>query len=190
MTLISESELRSRLSQVKLLALDVDGVLTDGGLYYTEIGEVLQRFNIKDGQGLKLLMHSGIEVAIITAKSCLSTLHRAKDLNITHTYLGIEDKLSTLQGLCENLGLSLSQVAYVGDDINDLALMQAVGCPLTVADAISANQACALYVTKLAGGQGAVREICDILVQLRSQFGNTSTSVSASRERVCQQQKQ
>jgi 3-deoxy-D-manno-octulosonate 8-phosphate phosphatase (KDO 8-P phosphatase) len=157
------------------LALDVDGVLTDGGLYYTETGEELKRFNIKDGQGLKLLMQSGIEVAIITAKSSLSTLHRAKALGIIHTYLGVEDKLSTLKNLSEKLGLSLSQVAYVGDDINDLAVMQAVGCPLSVADAISANQACALYVTKLAGGQGAVREICDILMQLCPTSGNTST---------------
>jgi 3-deoxy-D-manno-octulosonate 8-phosphate phosphatase (KDO 8-P phosphatase) len=166
MTVISESQLRDRLLQVKLLALDVDGVLTDGGLYYTESGEELKRFNIKDGQGLKLLMQTGIEIAIITAKSSLSTQHRAKDLGIIHTYLGVKDKLSTLKNLCEKLGLSLSQVAYIGDDINDLAVMQAVGCPLTVADAISENQACALYVTKLAGGQGAVREICNILVQL------------------------
>lgn len=187
MTIISESELRSRLLQVKLLALDVDGVLTDGGLYYTESGEELKRFNIKDGQGLKLLMQSGIEVAIITAKSSLSTLHRAKDLGITHTYLGIEDKLSTLKILCEKLKLSLSQVAYVGDDNNDIAVMQAVGCPLTVADAMPANQACALYVTKLAGGQGAVREVCEILMQLRSQPGNTPSS---DPERVCQHQKQ
>lgn len=176
MTIISESELRSRLLQVKLLALDVDGVLTDGGLYYTESGEEMKRFNIKDGQGIKLLMQAGIEVAIITAKSSLSTLHRAKDLGIIHTFVGVEDKLSILKEVCEKLGLSLSQVAYVGDDINDLAVMQAVGCPLTVADAISRNQDCALYITKLAGGQGAVREICDILVQLRSQPGNTSTS--------------
>lgn len=188
MTIISEAELRSRLLQVKLLALDVDGVLTDGGLYYTESGEEMKRFNIKDGQGLKLLMQSGIEVAIITAKSSSSTLHCANHLGIIHTYLGIEDKLSTLKKLCEKLDLSLSQVAYVGDDINDLAVMKAVGCPLTVADAISENQACALHVTKLAGGQGAVREICDILVQLRSNLRNTSTS--NNRERVCQHQKQ
>lgn len=175
MTITSGSELRSRLLQVKLLVLDVDGVLTDGGLYYTESGEELKRFNIKDGQGLKLLMQSGIEVAIITAKSSLSTLHRAKNLGIIHTYLGVDDKLSTLKNLCEKLSLALSEVAYVGDDINDLAVMQAVGCPLTVADAISANQACALYVTKLPGGQGAVREICDILMQLYPTPGNIST---------------
>lgn len=173
MTSIFESQLRARLLQVKLLALDVDGVLTDGGLYYTESGEELKRFNIKDGQGIKLAMQSGIEVAIITAKSSLSTLHRAKDLGITHTYLGVEDKLSTLEKLCEKLTLSLPQVAYVGDDINDLAVMQAVGCPLTVADAVSVNQACALYVTKLPGGQGAVREICDILVHVQNDKCNS-----------------
>lgn len=166
MTVISESELRERLLQVKLLVLDVDGVLTDGGLYYMESGEELKRFNIKDGQGLKLLMQTGIEVAIITAKSSLSTQHRAKHLGIVHTYLGIEDKLTTLRNLCKKLDLSLFQVAYVGDDINDLAVMQSVGCPLTVADATFENQACALYVTKLAGGQGAVREICNILIEV------------------------
>jgi 3-deoxy-D-manno-octulosonate 8-phosphate phosphatase (KDO 8-P phosphatase) len=164
MKTISESELQLHLSQVKLLVLDVDGVLTDGGLYYAQSGEVQQRFNIKDGQGLKLLMRSGIEVAIITAKSFLSTLHRANDLGITHTYMGVKDKLPTLKNLCEKLGLSLSQVAYVGDDINDLAVMRAVGCPLTVADAMSANKACSLYVTTLPGGQGAVREICELLI--------------------------
>lgn len=176
MTVISEFELKSRLLQVKLLALDVDGVLTDGGLFYTETGEVLKRFNIKDGQGLKLLMQAGIEVAIITAKSSLSTLYRAKDLGIVHTYLGIKDKLSTLKELCTTLGLSLAEVAYVGDDINDLAVMKAVGCPLTVADAVPENQVCALYITKLAGGQGAVREICNILMQLRSKSKNEFTS--------------
>jgi 3-deoxy-D-manno-octulosonate 8-phosphate phosphatase (KDO 8-P phosphatase) len=166
MAKISDSELRSRLSQVKLLTLDVDGVLTDGGLYYTESGEVLRKFNIKDGQGLKLLMQSGIEVAIVTAKSSESTLHRAKHLGIAHIFLGVEDKLSVLKELGKKLGLSLSQIAYVGDDVNDLPVMQKVGCPLAVADAMPENQACAIYTTKLAGGQGAVREICDRLLKV------------------------
>ncbi len=185
---ISQSEWRSRLSEIELLAMDVDGVLTDGGLYYTDSGEELKKFNVKDGQGIKLLIQSGIEVAIVTASASSSTLHRAKKLGITHTFLAVEDKLSALKGLCEKLNLSLAQVAYVGDDVNDLRVMQAVGCPLTVADAMPENRASAVYVTKLAGGQGAVREICDILVQFRSQSGNTSTS--DSRERVCQDQKQ
>ncbi|OKH21025.1 KdsC family phosphatase [Chroogloeocystis siderophila] len=163
MTNLSE-DLRSRLSQVKLLALDVDGVLTDGGLYYTESGEVFRKFNIKDGQGIKLLQQAGIEVAIITAKSSLSTLNRAKDLKIPHIFLGVKNKLSVLNNLCKELGFAFSQVAYVGDDVNDLDVMQVVGCPMTVADAMKANQACALYITQLPGGQGAVREICEMLI--------------------------
>lgn len=171
---VSEAELRLRLSQVTLLALDVDGVLTDGGLYYTETGEVLRKFNIKDGQGLQLVMQAGIEVAIITAKSSASTLHRAKALGIVHTFLGVADKLSALKELCERLNLSLSQVAYVGDDINDLPVMQAVGCPLTVADATPQNRDCALYITKCAGGEGAVREVCNYLLKCSSELQGTS----------------
>ncbi|MEC4819510.1 MAG: HAD-IIIA family hydrolase [Scytonema sp. PMC 1069.18] len=166
----SDSELQERLSQVKLLVLDVDGVLTDGGLYYTESGEELKKFNVKDGQGIKLVMQAGIEVAIITTSTSDATFHRTRKLGIKHTFIGIEDKLTIINKLCKELGLSLSQVAYVGDDIVDLPGMRAVGCPLTVADAMPDNQACALYVTQRAGGQGCVREICDLLLktQLKS----------------------
>jgi 3-deoxy-D-manno-octulosonate 8-phosphate phosphatase (KDO 8-P phosphatase) len=165
MTKISESELSSSLSQVKLLALDVDGVLTDGGLYYTDSGEELKKFNVKDGQGIKLIMQAGIEVAIISASNSAATLHRAKKLGIKHAFIGVEDKLTILKQLCEDLSLSLAQVAYVGDDVNDLPILKSVGCPLTVADAMPENQTLALYVTKLAGGQGCVREICNLLWQ-------------------------
>lgn len=152
-------------AQVKLLALDVDGILTDGGLYYTESGQVCKKFNVKDGKGIKLLIASGIEVAIISANDSTATLHRAKTLGISHCYIGVEDKLTVLQNLCQQLNLSLSQVAYMGDDVNDLPILQAVGFPLTVADAVRANRGCAVYVTELAGGQGAVREVCDLLLE-------------------------
>ncbi|AFY35637.1 HAD family hydrolase [Calothrix sp. PCC 7507] len=165
MNKISESEWRSRLSQVKLLALDVDGVLTDGGLYYTDNGEELKKFNVKDGLGLKLLMQAGIDVAIITASTSSSVLHRAKKLGINYTFIGVEHKLSVLENLCHKLNITLEQVAYMGDDLNDLPILQAVGCPLTVADAMSANKSSAIYITELAGGQGAVREICDYLLK-------------------------
>lgn len=177
MTKLSEVELQTRLSQVKLLALDIDGVLTDGGLYYTDSGEEMKKFNVKDGQGLQLLMKAGVDVAIISAGTSQSTLHRAKKLGILHTFLGVEDKLVALKALCQKLNLSLSQVAYVGDDINDISTLQAVGCPLTVADAMPANRACALYVTRQLGGQGAVREICDLIVQLHSQPEDQVTSI-------------
>ncbi|MBE9015300.1 HAD family hydrolase [Chroococcidiopsis sp. CCALA 051] len=169
---ISEPELQSRLLKIKLLALDVDGVLTDGGLYYTESGEELKKFNIKDGQGLKKLMQFGVEVAIISANSSKSTLQRTQKLGITHSFINVEDKLSVLKDLCLQLSISLSEVAYVGDDDNDLPVLQAVGCPFTVADAMPENKARAIYVTKKSGGQGAVREICDLLINSRLNFKN------------------
>ena len=163
---ISETELHSRLSQVKLLALDVDGVLTDGGLYYTETGEELKKFNVKDGLGIKLLMRSGIEVAIISVNSSSATIHRAKKLGIQHCFVGIEDKLVILQNLCETLDISLEQVAYVGDDLTDIPVLQSIGCPVTVADAIPENLKYSIYTTKMPGGKGAVREICELLLQV------------------------
>jgi 3-deoxy-D-manno-octulosonate 8-phosphate phosphatase (KDO 8-P phosphatase) len=158
----------------------VDGTLTDGGLYYTDSGEELKKFNVKDGQGLKLVMELGVEVAIVSASTSPSTQHRARKLGITQVHIGVEDKLSTLEALCGHLGLTWSQVAYVGDDVNDLAVMQAVGCPLTVADAMPANQACAIYVTQRCGGEGAVREVCDLirLSQGQVEFGIPSRSQS------------
>lgn len=165
MTQVSDAELKARFARVKLLALDVDGVLTDGGLYYTETGEELKKFNVKDGLGMQLVMRAGIEVAIISAGFSTATLHRAKRLGVTHTFIGVDNKLTTLTTLCQQLQLSLDQVAYVGDDLVDLPVMQVVGCPVTVADAISDNLAIAIYTTQKSGGQGAVREVCDLLVQ-------------------------
>jgi 3-deoxy-D-manno-octulosonate 8-phosphate phosphatase (KDO 8-P phosphatase) len=165
MTEISPTELQERLAKVKLLALDVDGTLTDGSLYYSDSGEELKKFNVKDGQGLKTLMQAGVEVAIISASSSTSILHRAKKLGVTHIFIGIEDKLAVLRSLCELLGISLSQIAYAGDDVNDLTAMQAVDCPFTVANGSLDNKKCAIYITQRFGGDGAVREICDLLVR-------------------------
>ena len=151
-------------SQIKLLALDVDGILTDGGLYYTESGEVCKKFNVKDGKGIALLIEAGIEVAIISANDSNATLHRAKKLKIDNCFIGVKDKLSVLKSLCDKLDLSLSQVAYMGDDLNDLPVLKAVGFPMTVADAIPENKQKSVYVTELSGGQGAVREVCNILL--------------------------
>ncbi len=149
---------------VKLLALDVDGILTDGGLYYTETGQELKKFNVKDGLGLKLVMQAGITVAIISASSSTATHHRAKKLGIEQVFTGIDDKLTTLKSLCATLQIELTEVLYMGDDLTDLPVLQAVGYPVTVADAIAQNRACACYITQLPGGRGAVREVCDRLL--------------------------
>jgi 3-deoxy-D-manno-octulosonate 8-phosphate phosphatase (KDO 8-P phosphatase) len=166
--------LRQALAQVKLLVTDVDGVLTDGGLYYTADGAELKKFHVKDGQGMQLVQRAGIVVAMVTGSAAPAVLHRARVLGIQHVFTGVQDKLAVVTTLCTHLGLTLAQVAYVGDDVNDLAAMQAVGCPLTVADAMPANRACALYVTALPGGQGAVRELCSLLLQAHSMPGPLS----------------
>ena len=168
MNKILSRELQARLSEVKLLALDVDGVLTDGGLYYSDSGEEFKKFNVKDGQGIQLVMQTGIEVAIISANNSTATLHRAKKLGIEHAFIGIGNKLATLKQICQELNLSLAQVAYVGDDLKDLPILQSVGCPITVADAIAENKAAALYVTELPGGKGCVREFCNLILQIQA----------------------
>ena len=162
------SELDVRLSEVKLLALDVDGVLTDGGLYYSDSGEELKKFNVKDGQGIKLVMQAGIEVAIISANNSTATLHRAKKLGIERAFIGIDNKIATLKQICTELNLSLAQVAYIGDDLQDLPILQSVGCPITVADAMAENKAAALYVTELPGGKGCVREFCNLMLRIQA----------------------
>ncbi|MGE3536730.1 MAG: KdsC family phosphatase [Candidatus Tectimicrobiota bacterium] len=159
----------ARLRRVKLLGLDVDGVLTDGSLYYTERGEELKKFHVHDGQGIKLVQQLGIEIALLSGNASAAVQQRAHVLGITHVFLGVADKLAQLRTLCAQLGVGLTQVAYVGDDVNDLPVLHAVGCPLSVANARPENRACALYVTQQHGGQGAVREICDLLVHLHTQ---------------------
>lgn len=156
-----------KLRDIRLLATDVDGVLTDGGLYYTEDGQELKRFNVKDGQGIKQVLATGIPIAIISASASKATHHRAQKLGVDLVYTGVNDKLTCLVEVSKNLGLSLKDVAYVGDDINDLPVLENVGIPLTVSDGIEAAKALSYYTTKCKGGQGAIREICDLLLEVR-----------------------
>jgi len=165
----STPSLTAQFTRIKLLVLDVDGILTDGGLYYTESGEIIKKFNVKDGLGIKRLISSGVEVAIISANSSEATLHRAERLNVKHVFINAKNKLDILKNLCEQLNLDLSEVASMGDDLSDLPVMQAVGCPITVADAMPENIACAQYVTSKGGGEGAVREVCDRIIQAQAQ---------------------
>ncbi|PZO19047.1 MAG: HAD family hydrolase [Leptolyngbya foveolarum] len=167
---LSPDALIAQFALIKLLVLDVDGILTDGGLYYTESGEIIKKFNVKDGLGIKRLINSGVEVAIISANSSEATLHRAERLNVKHVFINAKNKLDILNKLCDQLNINLSEVASMGDDPSDLPVMQAVGCPMTVADAMPENIACAQYVTHKGGGEGAVREVCDRLIQAQTQL--------------------
>jgi 3-deoxy-D-manno-octulosonate 8-phosphate phosphatase (KDO 8-P phosphatase) len=165
---MTREDLLERLKTIKLLSLDVDGVLTDGGLYYTDDGHQMRKFNVKDGMGIVAVMAAGVEVCIITASKADVITKRAQDLGVTHVFPGVEDKLQTLAGLCADLAIDLSEVIHIGDDVNDLPVLAAVGLPITVADGVSEVMRVAQHVTTRDGGKGAVREICDLLVSTRN----------------------
>lgn len=164
------AEMRSRFAAVRLLSLDLDGVLTDGGLYYTDAGDELRKFNVKDGLGLKAVMAAGIDVCIITTSTAPAIAHRGRRLGIAHVFTGVDDKLGTLAGLARRLDVPLGRTAHVADDVNDLPVLRAVGLPLSVGDAMPAVKAAAAFVTAQPGGGGAVREICDIILACRQEL--------------------
>ena len=162
--LLSRAALLERLKGVKLLSLDVDGVLTDGGLYYTDAGQQLRKFNVKDGIGVQRVQADSVEVALISAAKAPAIRRRGESLGLGHVLVGCEDKLAALANICGELGIDLADAAHMGDDLNDLAVLEAVGLPLSVADAVPEARAAAAYVTSRRGGDGAVREICDLIV--------------------------
>lgn len=161
---------RDTALDIKLLALDVDGVLTDGRITYGNDGEELKSFNIKDGLGIKLMQRAGVEVTIITGRQSNIVERRARELGIETIIQGREDKLSALQELCDARGLELRQCAYMGDDLPDLAAVNAAGIGMTVADASPVLLASADWRSSQRGGDGAVREACETLLHARGQL--------------------
>jgi 3-deoxy-D-manno-octulosonate 8-phosphate phosphatase (KDO 8-P phosphatase) len=155
------------LSKIRLLVLDVDGVLTDGRLYYSEIGETLKVFNVRDGYGLKRLAQEGIDIAVISGRRSPIVLRRCRELGIRHVSQGIQDKLARFNVILKRLAIPASATACVGDDTIDVAMMRASGVAFAVADAHEDAKRAADIVTKLKGGHGAVREVCDRLLAAR-----------------------
>jgi len=155
---------------IQLLALDVDGVMTDGKLLFSAQGDELKAFNILDGLGLKMLMTAGIKVAIITGRNSPLTARRARDLGIEHIMQGREDKLVALQELCDDLGLSLDQSAYMGDDLPDLGAIVRAKFGITVPNGHAYVKAHADHCTTNKGGDGAVREVCDLILTAKGQL--------------------
>ncbi|MFV0477190.1 MAG: KdsC family phosphatase [Parahaliea sp.] len=157
----------SAAAGIRLLALDIDGVLTDGSIYYGNDGEELKAFNIKDGLGIKLLQRAGMEVAIITGRQSHIVERRATELGISDIIQGREDKRTALAQLCQRKSLPLSDCAYMGDDLPDLGAIIAAGFGMTVADACATVAEAADWQSKLGGGHGAVREACEFLLQAK-----------------------
>lgn len=161
----SLDEALRRARALKLMIFDVDGVMTDGMLYYSERGEELKAFNIQDGHGIKLLRQYGVEVALITARNSRAVELRAANLGIAHLYQGTEDKRAAYAALLAKLGLGAAQSGYMGDDLLDLPLLTRCGFAATVPAAPQALKSRAHYVTRAQGGHGAVREVCELVLR-------------------------
>lgn len=156
--------LASRARLTRLIAFDVDGVMTDGGLYFSDSGEEFKRFNSLDGHGLKMLRASGVETAIITGRTSRCVEARALNLGIAHVYQGVEDKLEAMVHLLDKLKLSRDAAAYMGDDVVDLTVMRHVGLAISVPESPQLVREHSAYVTQRSGGHGAVREACEMIM--------------------------
>lgn len=156
--------LASRAARIRLLILDVDGVLTDGRLYFGPSGEELKVFHSRDGHGLKMLRESGVGLAIITGRSSRALERRAAELGIARLYQGVEDKAAVMEELLAELGIERAAAACMGDDVVDLPLMRRCGLAVTVPDAPELVRQHAHYVTRHAAGAGAVREACELIM--------------------------
>lgn len=163
----SKDHIEKLAKNVKLLILDVDGVLTDNGLYLDDKGIESKRFNVVDGMGIWLAHKAGIKVALISGRPSKATQFRASQLRIKHVYLGQPDKTKAYRRLRTNLKLKDDQIAYIGDDILDVPLLKQVGLPICVKNANPKVKRFAKMVTKTKGGEGAVREVVEMLLKAR-----------------------
>jgi 3-deoxy-D-manno-octulosonate 8-phosphate phosphatase (KDO 8-P phosphatase) len=165
--MLDSAAIGARAADIRLLVLDVDGVLTDGRLYFTARGEEMKCFHVRDGAGIVQLLRAGIQVAVISGRNSPAVERRMTELGVTFVRQGIDDKLTALQQLLDILNLGPQAVACMGDDSADIPIMQTARLAITVPDAHASAKACAHVITQASGGQGAVREACDLLLQAR-----------------------
>ena len=161
---------QERARQVALLVMDVDGVLTDGGLYYRPDGEIFTRFDVKDGHGLVILRHLGIPSAILTARTSKIVETRMRELGVPHIVQGARDKDAGLRTILQAANVRVDQVAYIGDDVNDLPVLQQVGLAACPADARPEVREAVHHVCKTPGGHGAVRELVEMILHAQGRW--------------------
>lgn len=164
----SGKSLRLILRDIRLFATDVDGVLTDAGMYYAESGDEWKKFNTRDGMGIKLLQKAGLTTAIVTQESTKLVTRRGQKLTIPEVHQGVYDKLALLRDLADRYGWNMKQVAYIGDDVNDLEALKAVGLSAAPADAVPSVLAAVRYRCRKKGGEGAVREVADLILSAQT----------------------
>lgn len=163
----SKSRLEQTLRRIRLFATDVDGVLTDAGMYYSESGDEWKKFNTRDGMGIKLLQKAGLVTALVTQEHTKLVARRGEKLAIPEVHQGAFDKLTVLKEMAERHGFMLQEVAYIGDDVNDLAALNAVGFSAAPADALPSVRQVVDYVCRKKGGEGAVREVADLILEAK-----------------------
>jgi len=168
------ASLIKKIKAVKLFILDVDGVMTDGSIIYDDDGKEIKIFDVKDGHGIKLLMRAGIDVAIITARESQVVLHRAKNLGIDMVYQKAMDKVEAFNEILQKKQLSEKEVAYVGDELVDIPLLRKVGFAAAVKDAVEDLKMYVDFITEKNGGQGAVREICELILKTQGKWGEAT----------------
>ncbi len=170
----TQEELAKVAEGIRLVIFDVDGVLTDGGIYFTDDGREIKKFNVKDGLGLSWMAQTDITVAIITGRNSPIVAERMRALKINHVYQGRHNKLETYHNLLDALQLNHNQVAYIGDDAIDVPIMKEVVLPIAVADAHDSAKQVAKWITTKKGGEGAGREVCDLLLQAQDKMINVN----------------
>ncbi|GKS64943.1 hypothetical protein YTPLAS72_22470 [Nitrospira sp.] len=163
---------RDVLQEIRLVATDVDGVLTDAGMYYSESGDEWKKFNTRDGMGIKLLQKAGLITAIVTQERTRLVARRAEKLAIPELHQGVMDKLAVIQNMAERHGISLRHIAYIGDDVNDIEALKAVGFSATPADGLPQVRKVVDHVCQLKGGEGAVRELAEMILRSRGETKN------------------
>lgn len=157
-----------KVKSVKMLLTDCDGIMTDGGMYYSENGDELKKFNTSDGMAVQLLRENGIKFGIITGEKSNLVQRRAEKVKADECWIGIRDKLSVVDQICKKYRLSYQELAYIGDDCNDEAVLKKVGFPCTVPAGIQRVKNAAIYVTETPGGQGAVREVTELIIRYKN----------------------
>ena len=162
-----DANVRARATDIKLLVLDVDGILTDGRLYFAANGDELKSFHVRDGSGIVQALRRGIQIAVISGRSSMAVTRRMGELGVQHVFQGIEQKQLALQQLLSDMRIAPNALACMGDDAADIPIMKQARLAISVPDAHASAKQCAHYITQANGGHGAVREVCDLLIEVR-----------------------
>lgn len=169
MTKVTVSMMKKICKNIKLVITDVDGILTDGGMYYSEKGEILKKFNTRDGMGFELLRNHHISTVILTREKSNIVITRGKKIKADEVFIGITKKEEKLKEICKKYSILPENIAYLGDDINDMEIMKLIGFPATCNDGILEIKEISKYISKLKGGEGVFRDVVDLILKYKFQ---------------------